>query len=84
MPKKLIIFPFGGNAREAVDTILAINRINREWDLLGFIDDDPKTWDKGFLDVKVLGDRKMLKKFPVSAAVADQNKPASGLGMLDG
>ena len=39
MPKKLLIFPFGGNAREAAAIIEHINEIDRKWDVIGFIDD---------------------------------------------
>lgn len=75
MPKKLILFPFGGNAREAVDVICAINRKNKEWDLLGFIDDDPKTWDKSLLGIKVLGNRELLKEFPDVYLLAVVGRP---------
>ena len=70
MPKKLILFPFGGNAREALTVIRDINKIKREWEVFGFIDDDPKTWGKIFLGVKVLGARAILKKFKSSHVLA--------------
>jgi len=62
MSKKLILFPFGGNAREALMAILDINKTKKEWEVLGFVDDDPETWDKDIYGYKVLGDREVLKK----------------------
>ena len=46
MPKKLLLFPFGGNARESLLSVFAINEIKQEWDILGFIDDDRRSTGK--------------------------------------
>ena len=70
MPEKLIIFPFGGNARETLLSIMAINRNERVWDVTGFIDDDPALHGKDCLGVKVLGGREILKRFPDSKILA--------------
>jgi hypothetical protein len=37
MAKEIFLFPFGGNARESLISILAINNARREWNVLGFI-----------------------------------------------
>jgi len=75
MLKKLILFPFAGNSREALLSILAINAKKKEWDVVGFIDDDPATHRKRCLGVKVLGGRKMLKKFPKAKVLAVPGSP---------
>ena len=41
MRKKLIIFPFGGNGREAAAQITSSAALKEEWELVGFVDDDP-------------------------------------------
>jgi sugar O-acyltransferase (sialic acid O-acetyltransferase NeuD family) len=63
MPDRLIIFPFGGNARESLLTILDINKKNKKWDVLGFIDDDSSSWGKECCGVKVLGGQEVIKEF---------------------
>lgn len=75
MPKKIIIFPFGGNARESLLSILAINRIKKEWDIIGFIDDDRSTWDKACCGIKVKGGRGVIKKFPDAQILAVPGNP---------
>jgi sugar O-acyltransferase (sialic acid O-acetyltransferase NeuD family) len=63
MPDRLIIFPFGGNARESLLTILDINKKNKKWDVLGFIDEDSSSWGKECCGVKVLGGQEVIKEF---------------------
>lgn len=85
--KKLILFPFGGNAREALDTISSINNINHEWDVLGFIDDDLRTKGSEYLGVKVLGNREVLKEFPDAYILAVVGNPKGYLNrqkIIDG
>lgn len=40
MPESLILFPFGGNAREAVVAIEALNAARPSYRILGYLDDD--------------------------------------------
>jgi sugar O-acyltransferase (sialic acid O-acetyltransferase NeuD family) len=75
MSKGIILFPFGGNARESLAAILDINRISMEWDLIGFIDDDPATWSKDCCGVKVLGGREVLEEFPDARILAVPGNP---------
>jgi len=79
MVKKLILFPFGGNAREALDTISVINKAEKEWDVIGFVDDDPSTRGKDLLGVKVLGDREVLSKFSDASVLAVVGNPLNYL-----
>ena len=46
MVKKIILFPFGGNAREALSVIEAINRRKKTWQVIGFLDDNQDVWGR--------------------------------------
>ena len=75
MPKKLIIFPFGGNGRESLLSILAINAKKKKWDVLGFVDDNKANWGKICCGIKVLGGRDVIKKIPDSKILAVPGNP---------
>lgn len=77
MSKKLLLFPFGGNAREALMTVLAINERKKEWDIVGFIDDDKSRHGKECCGVKVLGGRETLNEFPDAFVLAVPGSPTS-------
>ncbi|MFC1620971.1 acetyltransferase [Candidatus Omnitrophota bacterium] len=83
MLKKIILFPFGGNTRESLLSILAINRIEEQWKIMGFIDDNPLTWGKDCSGIKVLGGREILKKFPDAQILAAPGNPDSYLKRKD-
>ncbi len=53
--QKIVLFPFSGNAREALDAC-------KEWDVLGFIDDDDSCSGKSFSSVSVIGNRSKLSE----------------------
>lgn len=75
MHKKILLFPFGGNAREALATIVAINNIHREWDVVGFVDDDKANKGKELYGVKVLGGREIFKQYPEALVLAVPGNP---------
>ena len=75
MPKALILFPFGGNAREALLSIYAVNRINKKWDVIGFIDDNRSSYGKECCGVRVLGGREVLKKYTSAKVLAVPGNP---------
>jgi len=75
MSKTLLIFPFGGNARESLISVLAINRMNPEWEVLGFIDDDSAQHGKDYCGVKVLGGREQIKKYEDAFVLAVPGSP---------
>jgi sugar O-acyltransferase (sialic acid O-acetyltransferase NeuD family) len=75
MSKTLLIFPFGGNARESLISVLAINRMNPEWEVLGFIDDDHAQHGKDYCGVKVLGGREQIKKYEDAFVLAVPGSP---------
>lgn len=80
MSSKLILFPFGGNARESLMSLFAINEINSEWEVLGFIDDDHSRHGKECCGIKVLGGRDILKEIPDAFVLAVPGSPTNYLG----
>jgi sugar O-acyltransferase (sialic acid O-acetyltransferase NeuD family) len=83
MIKGLLLFPFGGNAREAVLSIFAINRMRKEWVVLGFIDDDHSLHGKEYYGIKVLGGRESLKEYADTFVLALPGSPKSYLRRKD-
>ncbi|MSN27147.1 MAG: acetyltransferase [Geobacter sp.] len=77
MSNKLLLFPFGGNAREALMSVFAINAKSKEWDILGFIDDDSSRHDSECCGVKVIGGRDVLTKIPDALVLAVPGSPTS-------
>ena len=77
--KNLVLFPFGGNAREALLSILAQNRIKTTWNVLGFIDDDENLWERHYLGFKVLGGNKVIEDFPFDNFLAVPGNPRNFL-----
>jgi len=75
MSKKLLLFPFGGNSREALDAIESINRAEKKWDVLGFIDDNPSLHGQEFCGIKILGGKEVLKEFPEVQVLAIPGNP---------
>jgi len=73
--KKLLLFPFNGNAREAASVVEAINRQQETWQLLGFIDDDPKKQGLRFGDYSVLGGREHLERDKDTFVLAVPGRP---------
>ena len=53
--KPLLIYGAGGFAREVLELIRDINNRNKQWDVLGFLSDDPDMWGKVLNGVPVLG-----------------------------
>jgi len=74
MSEKLILFPFGGNAREAVSFLM--NDINdKRWNILGFVDDNSSEWGRDCCGVKVLGGKDILGKYPDAYVLAVPGNP---------
>jgi len=68
--KELFIFPFGGNAREALIAAMAQNQVNPLWKIRGFIDDDESLLGSGCCGVAVLGGRERLRECPSAYVLA--------------
>lgn len=79
MSKKLLIFPFGGNGKEALISILAINEMRPEWEVVGFIDDNRSLHGKEYAGVKVLGGRELLQEYPDVFVLAVPGSPTGYL-----
>ncbi len=79
MPNKIILFPFGGNAREALSTIIDINAIKKTWKVIGFVDDDQSNHGKEFAGVKVIGGREFIRKHKDAYVLAVPGNPTSFL-----
>ena len=80
MAKKILLFPFGGNARESLISILAINKIRKEWDVIGFVDDNSALFGKECCGVKVLGGREIFSRFSDALVLAVPGNPDTYLG----
>jgi sugar O-acyltransferase (sialic acid O-acetyltransferase NeuD family) len=79
MPKTLLIFPFGGNAKESLISVLAINRVRPEWDVAGFIDDDRALHGMDYCGFKVLGGKELLIQYKEAFVLAVPGSPKSCL-----
>lgn len=53
--KKIIILGAGGSGHDIVSLIKSINKIKIEFEIVGFLDDNPALWGKSFIGVNVLG-----------------------------
>jgi sugar O-acyltransferase (sialic acid O-acetyltransferase NeuD family) len=64
MLKPIVIFGGGGFAREVLCLLEDINRAKPEWDILGFLDDNPAASDRTIHGYPVLGDTSWLNAPP--------------------
>jgi sugar O-acyltransferase (sialic acid O-acetyltransferase NeuD family) len=64
----IVVYGAGGMGQEVADLILALD--GDDWDLLGFIDDDPGLDGKEILGLPVLGGRDWLADRSVAVVVA--------------
>ena len=53
MKKKIIIFSAGSAGREVFQLISIINKLNKKWEVVGYVDSDPKKVGKTIDGVKV-------------------------------
>ncbi len=75
MRKKLLIFPFGGNGREALLSVFAMNKIKKVWDVAGFVDDDRSLHGNKSCGVRVIGAKEIFKKYPNAYILAVPGNP---------
>jgi sugar O-acyltransferase (sialic acid O-acetyltransferase NeuD family) len=61
--KKIVIYGSSGFGREVVHLIEAINQNNKEWDIIGFIDDDKTKHGNQVNGYEVLGDKMRLEEY---------------------
>jgi sugar O-acyltransferase (sialic acid O-acetyltransferase NeuD family) len=87
MPEKMLIFPFGGNGREALMSVLAVNRAGRRWDVIGFVDDDKAVAGRECCGVKVVGGSHTFTRYSDAKVIAVPGNPANYLkrkAIIDG
>ena len=75
MSKKLLLFPFGGNSRESLAAIFALNDHKDEWEILGFVDDNISTHGRECCGIRVLGGREILREIPDAYVLAVPGSP---------
>jgi len=81
MTKKLLLFPCNGNSREALLVVDAINAAANadgkedEWQVIGFIDDNPDLKGTFVAGVPVLGGISELGTFPDAQLLAVPGRP---------
>lgn len=73
MAYNILVYPFGGNSREAVSLIL--KERNKDFKILGFIDDDKGKQGVEFCGIKVLGGRSVINKYPSAKILAVPGNP---------
>ena len=77
--KKILLFPYNGNAREAVSVIEDMNSLEEQWEIVGFIDDDKKKLDQDWNGYKIIGGREKLDSFPDALILAVPGRPENFL-----
>lgn len=73
--KQLLLFPFNGNAREALGVAEAMNCVAPTWEILGFADDDPARAGDSMGRHRVLGTRDVLQDYPDAHVLAVPGRP---------
>ena len=81
--KKILLFPYNGNAREALSTVRAINRQNPSWSVLGFIDDDLQKKGMIFGGARVLGGREKIGEYSDALVLAVPGRPDNFFKRVD-
>lgn len=68
--QQLLIFPFNGNAREALMVAIAQNQIKKRWNIIGFIDDDLTKKGQTACGFTVLGGRNIFERYRDAKVIA--------------
>jgi sugar O-acyltransferase (sialic acid O-acetyltransferase NeuD family) len=53
--KPIVIYGAGGFGREVLNLLRDINQVQPEWEILGFVEDNPELWGKIINDVPIVG-----------------------------
>ena len=69
MSRPIVVYGAGGHGREVAALIGALRAAGADWDLLGFLSDDPRSVGQQVAELPVLGDGEWLRK-NVGTAVA--------------
>lgn len=81
--EQLIIIGAGAQGREVVWLIREINQVRPTFDIVGFVDDDPRLQDKEICGIKVLGTLDFLASWRGKAAALAIGIPALKKQLLD-
>lgn len=84
-PTPLLLVGAGGFARETLELVRACNRLAASWDVVGFLDDDPRLHGSDIMGVPVVGPCQAVHDHPaalVAACVASPNDPMRRLGLV--
>jgi sugar O-acyltransferase (sialic acid O-acetyltransferase NeuD family) len=84
--KPLLIIGSGGFARETLELVRAINRVSGSWQLLGVLDDDPRTHGRHVHGVEVIGPSAAVHDHPgalVTACVASPDDPLRRVALIE-
>ena len=75
--KKIVIYGAGGFAKEIIWLIEEINNVNKEWELLGLIEDNEENFGKKINGYKILGGKNYLETLSddifITIAIGDGN-----------
>jgi sugar O-acyltransferase (sialic acid O-acetyltransferase NeuD family) len=77
--KKILLFPFNGNAKEAASIIEEINELSSTWEIIGFVDDDVNKIGQEFGGYSVIGGRESISMNPESFVLAVPGRPENYL-----
>jgi sugar O-acyltransferase (sialic acid O-acetyltransferase NeuD family) len=81
----LVLVGAGGLGRETAELVRAINAVDPTWDLLGFVDDEPRLEGGSVIGLPVLGPVSMAATLDVAVAICTA-RPAVGCsrpGLVD-
>lgn len=79
MRRPLLIAACGGLGREVAEAA----RIGTDWEPIGFLDDDPATWDAGVAGLPVLGALDAATGYPEAGIAVCAGKGAARLAMVE-
>lgn len=74
--KPIVIYGAGGFASEVLELIRDINRDHQQWEVLGFLSDDPDTWGEEREAITVLGGERWLERQRGVSLVLGVGSPA--------
>jgi sugar O-acyltransferase (sialic acid O-acetyltransferase NeuD family) len=73
----LIIVGTGGMGRETLDAVRDCNDVRPTWEVVGFVDDDPRLRGQQVGDVPVIGNCEQVRKFPQAKLVVTIGNPSN-------
>ena len=83
--RPLLLLGTGGFARETLELVRAVNRDEPTWDVVGMLDDDPRTHGRSIHGVEVVGPCAAVRDHPgafVTACVASPDDPMRRLALV--